>query len=521
MFAARNRQQIRDSLLSDWASRYLALNPPVTLLTIPGSDAYMFADALALEIEGLESQAATLTKEILPDQADTDYLNRHGSVDGVTRNPAVAWSGKIQINGTPAATVTFGTSVLVSTTGLLYGAFTDASLNTPIASIVLDGAGHATIRATCSALGLATTLPDATTLTWSSAPANALSTAAVIGSGTVIQGADTELDSAYAARIILRRQSRPASGNRADWYNWAVAVTGVADACVYPLYSYVLSQANTPGCVTVVVLGPVAADSTGKQNGDAATNTRFTANAASVGNYIEGTGTIGGTVTTTGAQLRPVTMLLADYTLLAPTKTSQVIELQLVQAAANAFPWTYNAAYLITSSTGTTAVFAGDLTGVLFPGSVAQPVLIKIPSGTVRGNYLALTPTSVVFAAGSTTLTFAAGALLGATPVVGSVIAPAPSNWQQIRLAVFSYIDSLGPGDTSPASRWPSQEQRLRSVLYKSALAGAVIGEGLNSFNVPAVGATGVLSATVVQPATDLTPAAFAMYDVSDLFVHQ
>ena len=63
-------------ILSDWAALYAARGE--TLLTAPGSDAYLFASALAVQIEALEAQAEQVTKDMLPDQAATDALDQIG-----------------------------------------------------------------------------------------------------------------------------------------------------------------------------------------------------------------------------------------------------------------------------------------------------------------------------------------------------------------------------------------------------------------------------------------------------------
>ena len=68
--------------------------------------------------------------------------------------------------------------------------------------------------------------------------------------------------------------------------------------------------------------------------------------------------------------------------------------------------------------------------------------------------------------------------------------------WNDFRTAVLAYFDALGPGDTSPASRWPTEDQQGRATVYRTALAAAAIGVG------------GVLSATTTTPASDVPPAA-------------
>ena len=56
-----------------------------TLLTSRSSDAYLTAGAVAVELEGLEAQAEQTTRDILPDQASEEALERHGYVFNVPR----------------------------------------------------------------------------------------------------------------------------------------------------------------------------------------------------------------------------------------------------------------------------------------------------------------------------------------------------------------------------------------------------------------------------------------------------
>ena len=86
-FTGRSRATIRDSLLSFWSQEYTAAGE--RLLIAPGSDAYLWASALAVMLEGLEAQAESVARDILPDQASDEAIARHGSVDGVARRAGV------------------------------------------------------------------------------------------------------------------------------------------------------------------------------------------------------------------------------------------------------------------------------------------------------------------------------------------------------------------------------------------------------------------------------------------------
>lgn len=480
-FSPRSRATIRDALLANLQARYRALG--IDLCIEPESDAYMLADAFALELEALEQFAAQLRNEILPDKASTAFLNRHGYVDGVDREPATNGVYVARVTGTPSATVTFGASVLQSATGYAY--------NPTVASVALNGSGNADVSFRAAMPGTAPNLPASAVLAWSSTPTSANPTA-VVQSVTSL-GEDQETDASYAQRIIARRQERPGSGNRADWAAWADEVSGVADVFVFErLRADTLTL--TLGCVTVVPLGPGAGDAPTYPTNSRIPSAGLLANVAA---YIEGTKDATGTTVTNGVQLRPVTIAPEDYFCEAPTGTDTDVKLRVAVAAA--YPFSFATPLAGTSFTATTVVVTGDYSSL-----AGKPMAVYVGTTQKRGGYVLATPTSVVFAAGSTTFTFAG---LPTTPLNdgdSKCLYGVPANWQAIREAVFSFIDAMGPGVGS-FNRYPSEEFAGRSTLYRGALAAAVI-PSFDERGALLAGVPGVLNVTLDAPVADVTP---------------
>ena len=172
--------------------------------------------------------------------------------------------------------------------------------------------------------------------------------------------------------------------------------------------------------------------------------------------------------------------------------------------ATNAFPWV--GAIAIILSTDTTIKVTGDYTAL-----AGKRALVLPATPTERGGYRAVTLGNANFAAGNTTFTQATGQEVGFP--TGSIY-PCPPNWGTIRDDVFSHFDGLGPGDTTPASRWPAEDVEARATLYRTGLAADVI----NGAQSPAV-ATGVLSCSVTTPAADVTPAAKTVVTLGTLLV--
>lgn len=490
-FDARTRTAIRDALLAEWSARH-AIDGR-TLLTAPGSPAYLEADALCLQLEGLEANAVQVAPDILPTTAGPDAVVRHGEVEGLPRDPATAAVLTVLItNGPLSSSAALTGQTLQSPAGLAYLPV-DVSGNVLGTLGPTNGSGEVTVLARCTTTGSTGNVPVGTVLTWSSAPtgfATASNTVAIVDAGQ-----DVEDIEAYRARIIARRKNRPASGNRQDWKEWAEQCAHVEQAWVYPL----LSPAGTPntlGCVTVVV--------TGAAQGNAVTNTRVLSSgvADAVAAFIEGTGDADGAAVTNGEQLRPTTIAAGDYTVVPASVQSLDVDVTLTNNTAAAFP--FPTSYAIISSTDSQVVIAGDRSFM-----AGKSLLLYLGTAYARGGYVQVLATGAGYNSGlaRTTVTFATVAHAPSNNGAGKCVYPAPPNYSVVRDAIFALFDSLGPGDTSPASRYPSEDVTSRSTLYELDVRTA------------AKSAPGVLvaSTTVV----DTTPAALTIVTLGELLVHQ
>ncbi len=486
-FVGRSRETIRSALLADWASLYASRGE--TLLVSPGSDAYLWASALAVQIEGTEAQAEQLTRDILPDEASTEALDRHAFVDGVTRLAGFA----------ARMTVTVGSAVATSYTipSVTRMAFGDGTLYiVETASVTTSGApptGTITVRAASTGANSNRGVSDVLTFTSTPTGLNSTGTVATI----VRAGTDAESDASLAQRIITRRRERPGSGNRADWRGWTLTYTGteIADAYVYPLLAPPVAfpgagTPSTPGTLTVVATGPA--------QGDDVTNTRIVptddASARTAGaeltriqEFIEGTRLPDGTDVSANPNdaLRPVPVAVGNYCVQAIATVSQPVLLTVVVSAANDVQW--SGTMTVVSATSTTLVVSGDQTA-----QSNKRALVALGEANRRGSYKLFTLGTGVYSSPNTTFAMADDDIATAT----GTVYPGVANFEAIRTAVLAYFDTLGPGDTSPASRWPSEDDGARASVYRTALAAA------------AIGAEGVLSCTTATPSSDVTPAA-------------
>lgn len=461
-FVPRSRDVIRSQLLGFLQVRFAALG--ITVDVSPGSFLYLLVDSLAIEDEGLEAAAAAITQVILVTTAAASDLDRHGAVYGLPRETAVAATLTITV-GAPASFTPSVTGLsLTSPDGLLWTPV--APTASSVAITTGSGPYTGTLTVQCQTAGSVGNEATGITFTWNSAPGGVNSTATRDSTVPSVAGTDAENDNDYRARILLRIQNRPASGNRADWVAWCEAVEGIEEAYVYPILSPARVP-GTPGCVYAVVMGPIAKDASGEQNGDNPVNTRYTSvPVARAQGYIEGTNDANGNATPNGVQLRPVTMAFGDYAVSFPGTQTVDVEIQATMDGANGYPWTGSYAVDV-SSTTTSLVIVGDA------HTFNASALVNVGTPNIRGGYQVVPLSGGSYNSGTGKTTFAISPALPGTP--SGTIYPPPPNWQALRLATFALFDAFGPGDApSPSQRWPPTSAQKGPVLYQSALVAAI-----------------------------------------------
>ncbi|MHB1053466.1 MAG: baseplate J/gp47 family protein [Thiobacillus sp.] len=171
---------------------------------------------------GLYGYLDWIARQVLPDTADAEILERWASIWGVTRKAASFAAGPVTLTGTTGAVVPAGT-VLQAATGQEFE--TDAE--------VTLAAGTATAQVTALSAGQAGNLVASAKLNLIS-PIAGVNAQATVASGGLVGGADTETDDALRARLLARIQTPPHGGAKTDYVAWALEVAGVTRAWVYP-----------------------------------------------------------------------------------------------------------------------------------------------------------------------------------------------------------------------------------------------------------------------------------------------
>lgn len=186
------------------------------------SDNHVRATVVASAIEGLYQHQQWIVRQIFPDTSDTEQLDRHAQLHGITRKAAAAATGSITFSGTPGSAIGVGVEAKTA----------DGLAFVTTASGSVGGGGTVSLAAQAVLPGAAGNVAASTALTLASPPAGVASAATVV---SMTGGVDTEADIALLARLLGVLRNPPAGGNAYDYRRWALEVAGVESAFVYPL----------------------------------------------------------------------------------------------------------------------------------------------------------------------------------------------------------------------------------------------------------------------------------------------
>lgn len=191
--------------------------------TGPDSDYAVRANSIASVISGLYQYQSWIVRQIFPDTADHDYLVMHCRVRNITPKQATAAGGSARFAGTAKTPVPSGLQFRPDGSSQLY--------QTTQASTVGDD-GTVIVPAVALTTGSAGNLANFTSATLMTTPAGLDGTVVV---ETMSGGTDDETDASLLARLLEVIRRPPAGGNKYDYHMWAMSVSGVTQAYVYPL----------------------------------------------------------------------------------------------------------------------------------------------------------------------------------------------------------------------------------------------------------------------------------------------
>jgi uncharacterized phage protein gp47/JayE len=173
-----------------------------------------------------------LSKQVLADTADRDWLLRKAALYGVTPIPATFAAGNVTATGTNGSVIPTGTILRL-----------DAVVSYRVTTGQTIASGTATLPVTAVLAGVASNVVAGVSLTFES-PISGVNSTATVATGGLVGGVDEEATEAFRTRFLLRLREPPEGGADQDYRAWALEVAGVTRAWTYP---------NENGLGTVVV----------------------------------------------------------------------------------------------------------------------------------------------------------------------------------------------------------------------------------------------------------------------------
>lgn len=197
---------------------------------LPGADARLrrsnlnvLARVHAGGTHGLYGYLDWIAKQILPDKADDEILERHASIWlPAGRVPAAYAVGQITVTGTDGAVVPID-SIYKRSDGARYATEAEAIITGGTATITIVAVEAGQVGN--GAANIALTLDS---------PIAGINAAATVTAGALTGGADIEEDDSLRIRLLERIQQPPQGGARHDYIGWAKEVPGVTRAWCYP-----------------------------------------------------------------------------------------------------------------------------------------------------------------------------------------------------------------------------------------------------------------------------------------------
>lgn len=194
---------------------------------LPGTDAVLrrslsgiVARMSAGTEHGLYGYLDWLARQLMPDTAEEEHLERWASIWGVSRKATGHASGDVSITGTPGTVLPEGTICLRSD-AVRYAVVSDATVGD-------DGTGTAFLSAVDA--GTEGNAPIGTVLALAS-PVSGLDSRVQAADG-LTGGTDEETDESLKSRLLAIIQRTPMGGTQADYEQWALEVPGVTRAFV-------------------------------------------------------------------------------------------------------------------------------------------------------------------------------------------------------------------------------------------------------------------------------------------------
>lgn len=188
---------------------------------LPGADSQLRRSFLGVlsraftgSLHGLYGYLDFTSKQVFPDTAEAEFLDRWAGIWGITRKSAWPASGFVIFIGTNGITIPAGTQIQRGD-GLFYQTRSEGTLTN----------GQVTLEVQAETPGTTGNASLSTTLNLVAPIAGVRSSGRVADDGSghgLTQGSDEETDAALLARLLLRIRQPPHGGARHDYVGWAL-----------------------------------------------------------------------------------------------------------------------------------------------------------------------------------------------------------------------------------------------------------------------------------------------------------
>lgn len=195
-----------------------AIESRLTSEQLRHSDAKVYARAFAGTADAVFSLVSYMHRQQFVFSCDSEYLDRHAALYGLTRKPAEFAEGHVQFDVSAGGVVPAGT-VVQTADGVRFVTTED------------DQSGISHVRAELA--GVAGNADAGIEVNLLSPLAGVASIASV--SSRIEGGIDIESDDEFRSRTLQKMRDTPMGGSESDYVTWALAVPGVTRAWCYPL----------------------------------------------------------------------------------------------------------------------------------------------------------------------------------------------------------------------------------------------------------------------------------------------
>ena len=217
-FSRPTLTEIIDRVIADMGSRITGVEGAVLRRSLLG----IIGRAEAGSVHLLYGYIDWVARQVIPDTAEAEYLERWAAIWGIDRKVATFATGPVTFTGADGAIVPDGT-IVQRQDGVQFATQGDQTI----------AAGTATATALALEAGDAGNTAAALKVQLLS-PISGVQSSATVAAGGIVSGDDVETDARLLERLLQRIQNPPQGGSASDYELWALQVPGVTRVWVTP-----------------------------------------------------------------------------------------------------------------------------------------------------------------------------------------------------------------------------------------------------------------------------------------------